>query len=946
MTLNFFCPKTIIRLQHRRLIISLFAWSLIVASASAQYIGFVYPAGGQRGTTFRVTLGGQSFQGIEGITVSGAGVKAKIIEYNKKMSNQETQLLSEQLRELKSDHPAQPDPAISNLIKRIERLLRENVQTPACASIANLVLVEVTIAPDAEPGLREIRVTTARGISNPLVFNVGQVPEISADPMITCPLVTLGKEEQSLRRRKRESKSSGSEMMMEGMMMGSAGAQSDLDDEEVCVKIPCAMNGQIAQGSVDRYRFAAKKGQKLVVIVQARELVPYMADAVPGWFQPVLVLCDAKGKEVSYVDDYRFKPDPVMLCEIPEDGDYHLAIYDSIYRGREDFVYRITVGELPFITSIFPMGARVGETPQIEVKGWNLEETHITPNIKNPVSGVYQVTARGKGGLVLSNPMPFAQDSLPECMEKEPNSQLKTAQKVTIPVIINGRIDNPGKKDIFQFEARAGNEIVAEVYARRLNSPLDSVLKLTDASGKILASNDDREDEAAGINTHHADSYIRAKLPADGTYYVHLNDTQNKAGDDYGYRLRISEPQPDFALRLVPSMVSIRSNSTASLKVFVLRQDGFTNAIKFQIKGYTNAFSAIGKITGTQPVTQVTIKTSLTETKEPAVIVVEGLATNRTQTWIHEAIPSEDRMQAFLWRHLVPAQELRALVFNPPPPPPPPPKTTAKKEEQKTEKKKVNFPQGLMLHFNFDQWEAGNIVTDRTGRNNNGRAFGAKWNATGKQSGGFEFPPISGYIQVKDSPTLNSKTATLAVWFKTSKSASVDRYIFEKQKEKGYALGLAGYSKNPENKGKIRFAVNNHQCLSDSNLVDGVWHHAAAVFDGEALKLYIDGQIQKQITACKGEIGVNTNNVSIGLNRTNPSAQEKTEGFDGMMDEVMIFDHAISDDEVKVVIASSKPKFTKFQVASRLVELKELLERELLIQSFYDRKVKECEVTP
>jgi hypothetical protein len=945
MTIKYFREHPIIRPLSHRLSVFLLAGTMMIFSVSAQYVGFVYPAGGQRGTTFMITLGGQSFQGIDGITVSGSGVHARIIEYNKKMNNQETQLLGEQLRELKNVSPIQPDPVISNLIERIEKLLRENIQTPACASIANLVRVQVTIAPDAEPGQREIRVRTARGISNPLVFYVGQIPEISAPPMITCPLVTLGKEEQSLRKRKREPKSTGSEMMMEGMMMGSAGVQSDLDDEEVCVKIPCVMNGQIAQGSVDRYRFEAKKGQRLVVIVQARELVPFMADAVPGWFQPVLVLCDAKGKEVAYVDDYRFKPDPVMLCEIPEDGEYHLAIYDSIYRGREDFVYRITVGEIPFITSIFPMGARASQTPSIEVKGWNLEETLITPHIKDPVPGIYQITARGKGGLLLSNPMPFALDSLPECMEKEPNSQMKTAQNVTLPVMINGRIDNPGKKDIFQFHGQAGTEIVAEVYARRLNSPLDSILKMTDAAGKILVFNDDREDETAGINTHHADSYIRTKLPTDGTYYIHVNDTQNKSGDDYGYRLRISEPQPDFAIRLVPSMVAIRSNATATLKAFVLRQDGFTNTITFQIKGDTNAFSAMGKISGTQTVAQVTIRTRLTETKEPAVIVIEGLATNGALQWVHQAVPSEDRMQAFLWRHLVPAQELRALVYNPPPPPPPLPKA-AKKEEPKDEQKKVNFPQGLMLHFSFDQWESGGVVTDRTGRNNNGRAFGAKWTTTGKQAGGYEFPMTNGYIQVKDSPTLKFKTATFALWFKTSKATSADRTIFEKQKEKGFVLYLEGYSENPSNKGKMCFGVNNHLCRSDGNVVDGTWHHATAVFNGESLKLYLDGQIQKNMTTWNGEIGANTNSLSIGLNRCNPSPHEKNVGFNGIMDEVMIFDHAITDEEVKVVLASTKPKFTKGQVASRLAELKELRERGLLIESFYERRVKECEVTP
>jgi hypothetical protein len=917
---------------------------MLVSPALAQYIGFVYPSGGQQGTTFNVTFGGQGLQGVDRAIVSGSGVKARIVEYNKKMNPQEMQLVSEQLRELKNSPPAQPDQAISNMITRIERIMRENVQTPACASIANLVIVEVTIAPDAKPGQREVRVCTPRGISNPLVFYVGQLPEISAEPMLTSPLVTLGKEEQSLRRKKREPKAGGAEMMMaeSPMMMGSAGVQSDLDDDEVCFKIPCTLNGQIEKGTVDRFRFKAVKGQKLVVSVKARELVPFLADAVPGWFQPVIVLCDDKGKELAYNDDYFFRPDPVIFFEVPKDGEYLLAIYDSIYRGREDFVYRITVGELPFITSIFPMGVRFGETTKVEVNGWNLEETSLTPDVKGKGPGVYQVTARGKGGLV-SNPMPFRLDTLPECAEKEPNSAQKTAQKVTLPVIVNGRVDSPGKKDYFQFEGRAGQDIVAEVYARRLDSPLDSVLKLTDAAGKSIAFNDDCEDAAGGINTHHADSYIRATLPADGTYYVQLQDTQHKSGKDYCYRLRISEPQPDFAVRLVPSMVAIRSNSTASVNAFVLRQDGFTNTIRFAFRGDTNNFNATGRISGTQAMSQVTIRTTLAETREPAVIVVDAVVTNGERKLVHEAVPSEDRMQAFLWRHLVPAQEFRALVFNPPPPPPPAPKKDAKKEEPKTEQKKVNFPQGLMLHFNFDQWEGGGVVTDRTGRNNNGRAFGAKWNQSGKQSGGYEFAATNSYVQVTNSPALGTKTATYAMWFKTSKPNDTDRYLLEKQKDNGFALCIGGDSRDG-GKNKLHFIVNNNVCAGDSNVVDGIWHHGTAVYDGENLKLYVDGQLQKQVTAWKGEIGVNTNVLALGMNRSSPTPQEKTAAFDGLMDEVMVFDHAISDEEVKVVIASTKPKFSKFQVASRLAELKELLERGLIVKDFYDRRVQECEV--
>ena len=163
---------------------------------------------------------------------------------------------------------------------------------------------------------------------------------------------------------------------------------------------------------------------------------------------------------------------------------------------------------------------------------------------------------RNKG--LASNQVPFAVDALPECMEVEPNNDRASAQKITLPIIINGRIDAPGDWDVFSFEGRGGEEIVTEVYARRLDSPLDSVLRLTDAAGRQIAFNDDYMDKGNGLDTHHADSRISIKLPADGTYFVHLGDVQQRGGPSYGYRLRVSAPQPDFALRVVPSSINVR----------------------------------------------------------------------------------------------------------------------------------------------------------------------------------------------------------------------------------------------------------------------------------------------------------------------------------------------------------------------------------------------------
>jgi hypothetical protein len=91
--------------------------------------------------------------------------------------------------------------------------------------------------------------------------------------------------------------------------------------------------------------------------------------------------------------------------------------------------------------------------------------------------------------------------TLPEIDENEDNNTLAAAQKIDLPRIINGRIARPGDMDIFRFEGKAGQKIVIEVLARRLHSPLDSLIRLKDANGKTLAWNDDCEDKESGLMT-------------------------------------------------------------------------------------------------------------------------------------------------------------------------------------------------------------------------------------------------------------------------------------------------------------------------------------------------------------------------------------------------------------------------------------------------------------
>jgi len=618
-------------------------------SQTRPYIGYTYPAGGQRGTTFQIKLGGQGLDDISDVLVTGPGVSARVVECFRRINPQEMQLLNEQMRDLKKATSAvasasAPKKAVEQMMARIEKRTREYVQTPACASIATLVFAEVTIAPNAEPGARELRLATPRGISNPLVFHVGQLPEHSRKPMITATIQVLGKEASALRKRPAE-------------------------EAEERITIPCTVNGQIASGEINRYRFTARRGQRLVLATQARQLIPFIADAVPGWFQPVLSIHDASGKELAYADDYRFRPDPVIRFEVPKDGEYTFAITDAIHRGREDFIYRVTVGELPFVTSIFPLGAKSGASLTPKLTGWNLQDTILALPAADAAPGIHPLTASRKE---IFNPIPFALDALPEKLDREANNTPSLAQAVTLPVNINGRIDKPGDTDVFRFTGKSNDVIVASVEARRLDSPLDSLIKLTDEAGQVIAFSDDRESLAAGLNTHHADSWFMAKLPADGAYCVHLSDTARHGGEEYGYRLRLSPPRPDFELRVVPSSLSFRTNSSTSVIVYAERKDGLTNSIYLALKDAPPGFSnAPIKVARGETTARFTISGPRTPTKEPVTLTIVGRATVGTREIVHEAVPAEDRMQAFLWRQLVPATELKALVYDPGSEPPP-----------------------------------------------------------------------------------------------------------------------------------------------------------------------------------------------------------------------------------------------------------------------------------
>lgn len=580
----------------RVIVLALFINSSAEA-ADLPHIGYAFPAGGQPGASVEVKVGGENIYGTASANVTGKGVAVEVVDSKEPVNEKDKD-------------------------KKQKKKKNQTV-------IDEIVKLKITVLQDAEPGERELRLITPNGLSNKLVFQVGQLKEINE----TEP--------------------------------------NDWKNKAVSLsQIPVLVNGQIMPGDVDNFKFSAKKGQHLVIETSARALIPYIADAVPGWFQATITLYDSQNNEVAYMDHFRFNPDPVLFYDVPADGDYMLEIRDSIYRGRQDFVYRVKIGELPFITSIFPLGAPHGEKPvSVKISGKNISVNSINIDVNEdedaPLVRLISVKENG----LISNRILFPISNLPEVFENAENNQRDKAMKVVMPVIVNGRIQSPGEKDFFSFEGKKDQCVSIDVQARRLGTPLDSHIILFNNRGEKLAENDDIKDKGEGMITHQADSGLIHKLPDDGIYTVGICDTQGKCGDEYAYRLRVSPPFPDFELRAVPANVSVPEGGAAPLTVHAIRRDGFNGEIKISIKDDPGGLSLNGAVIpeGTDKI-RMTVSASENTPANVMIPKLEGIAVIDGENITRPVIPAEDLMQAFIYQHLVPAAEQMVAVTDPPAP--------------------------------------------------------------------------------------------------------------------------------------------------------------------------------------------------------------------------------------------------------------------------------------
>lgn len=200
--------------------------------------------------------------------------------------------------------------------------------------------------------------------------------------------------------------------------------------------------------------------------------------------------------------------------------------------------------------------------------------------------------------------------------------------------------------------------------------------------------------------------------------------------------------------------------------------------------------------------------------------------------------------------------------------------------------------EGMVSHWKFDEG-SGAIAYDSAGTND-GTVNGATW-ATGQIDGALSFGGVDDYVDCASDMSLNNINS-VSFWFKPKIKSGYDGCIISQYGTNADRWAFSVYEAATE---LHLFSDSYYLIKSDAGSVSpGNWYHAAITWDGSIGKMYIDGTQQTQTTTTGFFDVIDPEVLSIGIHFYN-SIPSTPYGFNGKIDDVMIFDIAVSAHEIQ-----------------------------------------------
>jgi fibronectin type 3 domain-containing protein len=200
-------------------------------------------------------------------------------------------------------------------------------------------------------------------------------------------------------------------------------------------------------------------------------------------------------------------------------------------------------------------------------------------------------------------------------------------------------------------------------------------------------------------------------------------------------------------------------------------------------------------------------------------------------------------------------------------------------------------PPGLVAAYGFDEG-SGTATADQTGGGNLGTLSNATWAATGKYGKALSFNGTNAMVTVADSNALDLTSGmTIEGWVQPAVSNDWQTLIV-KERPGDLVYGL--YSSTDANRpqSQVTLAGTARLLNGPAQIPAGSWTHVAATYDGTTQRLFVNGT-QVSTLAVAGTIQTSTSPVRIGGNTI------WSEWFNGLIDEVRIYNRALSAAEIQ-----------------------------------------------
>lgn len=240
--------------------------------------------------------------------------------------------------------------------------------------------------------------------------------------------------------------------------------------------LPATLVGTIGEkGEFDVWSFDADAGAEVVF--------QCIGSALGSALNARLTILDADGQKIVHSERHPSRRDVVIGHRFEKAGKYYLQVEDLRFTGGGGHYYYIHAGRFAYVESTFPLGIQSGTDGTVTALGYNLgEAAKIVP--KKESTGTRSERLATEVGPTL-NEARYELSPFAEIAEAEPNDSPKQAVPILVPGAVSGHISGTKNQvDHIAFEAKKGERLLIEVFARRLGSPLDSVIDILTAEGK------------------------------------------------------------------------------------------------------------------------------------------------------------------------------------------------------------------------------------------------------------------------------------------------------------------------------------------------------------------------------------------------------------------------------------------------------------------------------